>query len=234
MATWTGNLADVKRPAEGENLGKWWAERIKSFKFYPHYVLRDSTLFTSELKVVTDRDGSEHQDIVSVQKFRQNNDPGETFPPEYSMRPEFACRPPMGLGSPDMEPVIDMHPAEGPPGCILLRVRHTSTKDRINEKGCGMPDALRYWLDPQRDYIAMRWDMLTRDEKGQEAIFESDTLEETARSPQGVWYATRIRRTFPSRAKNGDFADQVYQLYVDFNADLPDALFEPQTPRRIH
>jgi hypothetical protein len=234
VATWTGNLSDVKRPAEGKNLGVWWAERIKFFRFYPQYVLRDSMLFTSELKVVTDRDGSEHQDIVSVQKSRQNNDPGETFPPEYSMRPEFACRPPMGLGNPDMEPVIDMHPAEGPPGCILVHIRHTSTKGRINEKGCGMPDALRYWLDPQRDYIAMRWDMLTRDEKGQEAIFESDTLEETARSPQGVWYATRIRRSFPSRARNGNFGDQVYQLYVDFNADLPDALFEPQTPRRIH
>jgi hypothetical protein len=103
-----------------------------------------------------------------------------------------------------MEPVIDMHPAEGPAGCILLRIRHTSPKGRVNEKGIGMPDSQRYWLDPKRDHIAMRWDMLRRDEKGQEAILESDTVEETARSPQGVWHATRIRRRFPSRARNGN------------------------------
>jgi hypothetical protein len=109
-----------------------------------------------------------------------------------------------------------------------------ATRARPDQEKDNGTNAQRYWLDPQRDYIAMRWDMMTRDENGQEAIFESDTLEETARSPQGVWYATRIRRSFPSRAKNGNFGDQVYQLYVDFNADLPDALFEPQTPRRIH
>jgi hypothetical protein len=233
VCSWTGNLSDVKRPAEAEDLGKWWAERIKSFQFYPHYVLRDSTLYTSELKEVTDRDGSKHLDIVSVQRLPQNTQPGETFPPEYSMRPEFACRPPMGLGNPDMEPVLEMHPTDGPRGCILLRVRRTSNKDRINDKGFGMPDVERYWLDPQRDYIVMQWDTITRDEKGKEAIFERDTVEETARSPQGVWYATRIRRTFPSRARNGNFGDQVYQLYVDFTIDFPDALFEPQTPRRI-
>jgi hypothetical protein len=230
---WKVDLGTTNRPAEGEDIGKWWRARTKLFSFYPHYVLRDSTLFTAELKEVTDRDGTKHQDIASFHKNDFRTKPGETYPPEYSMRPEFACRPPMGLGNPDFEPVIEMHPQEGPPGCILLRIRHTSHKGRINEKGIGIPDAYRYWLDPERDYIAMRQDMITRDGTGRETIYESDTVEQAARSPQGVWYITRIRRRFPSRARNNDFRDQVYDFYVDFDVDLPDALFDPPAPRRI-
>jgi hypothetical protein len=161
-----------------------------------------------------------------------NPDLDEVYPPEWSMRPEFGCRPPMGLGHPDFEPVLDMHPTDGPAGCILLHVRHTSTKDRVNEKGIGIADRSRYWLDPQRDYIVMRWDMVMQDATGKETIIESDTTEETARSPQGVWYATKIRRRSAGRDLKGKSLDQVYHLYVDFNADLPDALFEPQSPER--
>ena len=28
--------------------------------------------------------------------------------------------------------------------------------------------------------------------------------------------------------------DQIYQIYMDFNADLPDSLFEAPRPGRIH
>ncbi|MFI5455685.1 MAG: hypothetical protein ACHRXM_09565 [Isosphaerales bacterium] len=231
---WTGDLHAVKRPAEGEDLGKWWSERTKFFRFYPQSVVRDSTFFTSDTKDVTDRDGSKHQDIVSVHRWEVNSKPGEAFPAESSMRPEFACRPPMGLGDQHQEPMLDMHPAEGPAGCILLSMWHTTKEGRVNKKVGGFFDVIRYWLDPQRDYIVMRWDMVMLDEKGQENIIESDTIEETARSPQGVWFATKIRRKFPLRARKDKPFDFVDHIYIDFNADLPDSLFEPPTPRRIY
>ena len=69
---------------------------------------------------------------------------------------------------------------------------------------------------------------------GKENIIESDRIEETARSPQGVWYATKIRRKYRKPRWEGKPTDQVYHIYVDFDADLPDSLFEPPTPRRIH
>jgi hypothetical protein len=56
----TGDLAAVKRPAEGTDLSKWWFERTKFFRLYPGYVLRDSTLDSSITKSVTDPDGSQH------------------------------------------------------------------------------------------------------------------------------------------------------------------------------
>jgi hypothetical protein len=233
VATWKGNLGTVVRPADGAEQGKWWFERLNFFRFYPQYVMREDMTFTSDTREPADPDGTRHLDIISVQRTASGNNPGVDFPPEWSMRPEYACRPPLGIGNQQFEPVLDLHPTSGPPGCILLRVRHTSTKDRINHKGMGIPDAYRYWLDPERDYIVMRSDMLMRDGNGKEVIEESDITEGTARSPQGVWYATRIRRTFPSRRTKKDFLEQLYLLYLDFNADLPDSLFEPPAPGRV-
>jgi hypothetical protein len=229
----TGSASDpaaLKRPAEGEDLRQWWFERTKRLGYFPMYVVRGATTFTSNLKTVTDSNGTQHQDIASVSRTESGNNPDEDYPPEWSMRPEFACRPPMGIGRPDLEPVVDLHPTDGPAGCVLLRLRHTTAKDRVNERGVGVPDQYRYWLDPKRDYIAMRWDMLMVGPDAKEKVIESDTTEETARSPQGVWYATRIRRRFPDRGAKDKSPDQIYQLYVDFNSELPDSLFDPPSP----
>ena len=149
------------------------------------------------------------------------------------MRPEFVCRPPMGIGSPQKETALDLHPSEGPPGCVLLTVRHTSKEGRINEKGFGAADEDRYWLDPERDYIVMRWDMLVRDEAGNEQLHKSNTIEQVARSPSGVWYATKIRRHSPPNDKaNGKRIDEVSHLYVDFDVELPDTFFDPPEGRQ--
>ncbi len=228
-----GNIAATKRPKEGEDLGTWWRGRTKSFRYYPLYVVRDGTTFTSNLKSVTDPDGTTHSEIASVSKMESGNNLDEIYPPESSMRPELACRPPMGVGHPDLELVVDMHPTEGPVGCILLKLRHTSTKDRVNEKGIGIPDNYRYWVDPKRDYIMMRSSMIVRDAAGKEQIIETDDTEEVARSPQGVWYATKIRRKFPDREGKNKSPDEIYSIYVDFNPELADSFFEPPVIGKI-
>ena len=224
---------ETLKPAPDVDLRKWWFERAKLFRFFPIYVQLGPTAYTSHTKQVVDPDGSTHQEISSVTKFEYNLKPGDLIPVDYVMRPEFVCRPPMGIGNEDQEPILDLHPAEGPAGCILLTVRHTTKEGRVNEKRIGVPDLNRYWLDPQRDYIAMRSEMVMRDETGKESIISNHTVEETARSPQGVWYATKIRLKNAVRGQDGKQFDQIYHIYVDFDADLPDALFEPLTPRRI-
>ena len=235
-AGWIGEMAPFgKSPGEIEDFGRFWRERVKSFRWYPQYVLVGGTQYTSKWECVTDADGSEHEEIVSVDRRETNLKPGEDFPPEWSMRPEFACRVPLGIGAEHFQPNLDLHPAEGPPGCILLRVEHTGDEGRINGKGTGFVDDARYWLDPERDYIMMRWDWLVRNEAGTLELHESDTMEEVARSPRGVWYATRIRRHCPEVDKlNGERIDQIYHIYVDFDVDLPDSLFEPPVPGTIH
>lgn len=221
------------RPAADVDLRRWWFERAKHFRYYPIYVQIGPTRYTCSSQNVVDADGSQHQDITAVQKYVDDLKPGELFPVDYAMRPEFVCRPPMGIGNPHQEPVLDLHPAEGPAGCILLTVTDTVKEGRINEKGMGLADVNRFWLDPQRDYIAMRWEMAMRAGPGQETIVDQHIVEETARSPQGVWYATKVRLKNAARDENGKESDQIYQIYVDFDAELPDALFEVPTPRRI-
>ena len=80
------------------------------------YVQSDSAYYSAATKNVVDPDGSQHLEIASVSKHPWN----AAVPVDYSMRPEFACRPPMGLGNEHQEPKLDMHPADGPAGCILL------------------------------------------------------------------------------------------------------------------
>ena len=140
------NLAATKRPDQNEDRGNWWRERAKLFQYYPMYLVRDTTTFMCNVKTSSDADGNSHQEIVSVHKTESGNNPGEIYPPEWSMRPEFACRPPLGIGDPHMEPVLDMLATDGPPGCVRLSVRHTPTDGRVN-KG-GHYDECRYWLDP--------------------------------------------------------------------------------------
>jgi hypothetical protein len=223
----------AKPPTEDVDLRKWWFERAKLFRFYPVYVQLGPTSYTCDPKTVVDPDGSEHLEIASVQKFLFNPLPGAAWPVDYAMRPEFACRTLIGPGDESQEPVLDTHPAEGPAGCILLTMRHTTKEGRVNEKGIGIPDGNRYWLDPQRDYIVVRWEMVMRDGTDKETVIHSSTVEEAARSPQGVWYATKIRLKDAVRDKDGNQSDQIYHIYVDFDAELPDSLFEPPTPRKI-
>ena len=224
---------ETQKPAADVDLRQWWFERAKLFRFYPEYVQRGPTAYTTQTKNVVDPDGFQHHEIASVHKYEVNLKPGELIPVDYSMRPEFACRPPMGIGNPGQEPTLDLNPAEGPAGCILLIVRNIKKEGRVSEKRKGVPDVCRYWLDPQRDYIAMRWDMVMRDETGKETIGHSHIVEESARSPQGVWYATKIRWKNAVHHEDGTESDQIYHIYVDFDADLPDSLFEPPTPGRI-
>jgi hypothetical protein len=146
----------------------------------------------------------------------------------------------LGIPHETLEAVIEPHPKEGPPGTILLRVRHVGPKLPRQQTSEGKPlppppDAWRYWLDPQRDYAVVRGDMIGNfDETGKRNVM-SEINEEMARSPQGTWYVTRIRRKGAIRTHDGKTYDQIIDLYVDFTAVLSDSLFEPPVPgQRVH
>jgi hypothetical protein len=229
VAGWTGDISATKRPDQREDLGKWWRERTKFFRYYPESVVRGATIFRSELKHNTHPDGTQDAEIVSVAIF-ERPDSSEIYPVEWTMRPEFACRPPMNLGVADGQPVLELHPIDGPPGCIRLSIRRRPQEGRINKKGITAPDGNRYWLDPERDFMAIRWEVIVRDAAGQEKVIRRVTAEETARSPQGVWYASKIRHSFPDPVGSEKFRDEIYELYIDFDVNLPDSLFEPPMP----
>jgi hypothetical protein len=153
------------------------------------------------------------------------------------MMPEFACRSLMGMPGPDMDAVVDLDPADGPAGTILLHERRIGPKLRPWRDGLGNlvyhTTQWRYWLDPARDYIAVRLDMISEDESGNETT-HSTIIDETAKSPKGIWYATRLRRKGAIRFSNGQIRDEISDLYLDFDFELPDSLFDlPVVGRRI-
>ena len=232
------DLWKVKAPKAGEDVGAWWRECVKRMVFAPIYINDGPTEYHVKTRGVTDPDGSEHVEIAGVEKHKYNAKPGETYPAYWSWMPEFACRPPLGIPHETMEPVLETNPREGPAGTILLRVRNIDRRKPPPVRNIAgkllppPPDAYRNWLDPTRDYAVVRHDMIGGDGSGKETVTHSTIIEDMARSPQGTWYATRIRIKMPG--PDGKTLDETLYLYLDFNVNLPDSLFEPSALGRIH
>jgi hypothetical protein len=109
-------------------------------------------------------------------------------------------------------------PAEGPNNCLLAEIHVTRE----------MPGAYhlsRFWYDPEHAYTMRRFEFTDLRPKDENAcnldVYEVEAIEKT---PSGVYYPTQVRRTCDEKA------DQCTYLwyFVDFNAELPDSLFEPK------
>ena len=229
---------NVEKPPEDVDRGVWWREQVRSIRFYPMAITHGRTRYRLKTRFVEDADGSRHLELESVEKYESNVKPSDMYPPYYASTPEFACRPPMGIPSQELEAVVDLDPAEGPEGLILLSVQRTGRMPRAPDpdadKAPAQPHGHRYWLDPARDYAVIRWDNLYRDDSGGEDYSKGRIIEEMAQSPGGNWYVTRLRRKNAVRVvSTGETYDDVTYLYVDFDVDLPDSLFEPPKPGRV-
>ena len=55
-----------------------------------------------------------------------------------------------------------------------------------------------------------------RGQGSQVNLIVTDTIEETAGSPQGVWYTTKVRRHFPTPASKPILRDQVFTSTSSF------------------
>ena len=56
-------------------------------------------------------------------------------------------------------------------------------------------------------------------------------IENFKQSPEGFWYPTVVRQktVTGSNEDNDDSWDRVYRYFLDFEAEIPDSLFEPKT-----
>jgi hypothetical protein len=227
-------LADpkVKWPERNKDAGDWWNKCIKDRCFLlPMSIDRGPTAYTISFGQSDGPNGSVHTQITAVNKHENQGRPGETYPALFSWMPEFACRPPMGIPHETLEPVLEQNPKEGPAGTILLRVRNIGRTPEPPSpdlpKLAPRPDAWRFWLDPARDYAVVRCDTIG-------STTSTQINDKMARSPQGTWYVTQIRNKGAIRLSDGKKVDQIIDIYVDFNANLPDSLFEPPALGRVH
>lgn len=226
-ARWTGNYPSVSEPAEDVDLESWWRKRARDFVFCPFYIVNDSTQYRIEIQPTQRADGIEQLEVKSVEEHEIDMRPGEMYPPYWSRRPEFVCRPPLGIPSQELEPILVTSPADGPAGSILLRVTRSGRMPRAHDPDASKfpprPDAYRFWLDSKRGYAVVRHDMMGTDDAGNESVTHGTIVDELAESPRGVWFAKRFRVEAVPPVEH----DQIFDVYIDFDADLPESLFEP-------
>ena len=143
---------------------------------------------------------------------------GRYFLP-YPSAPEQEAFPGLQAPSEQFAGELTEEPDEGPPGTVLYEVRP------MVENAVGYPfTLLRYWIDPARSYVNLRYELVRPD--GERWIYVKEGLQQT---PNGIWYPTVVRwKNRGIERENGEGrADQVSYIYVDFDADLPDSLFMP-------
>jgi hypothetical protein len=161
--------------------------------------------------------------LVSVQPvYGSPDDPNMPFP---DLMPERLAHPYQGGLAQFWEHLIDPKPGDGPPGTLRLRVRAAHLQDPKR------PDNYRLWIDPEKNYLVLRseinaWEPPPRLRNARTpaktAHVVTTVLTDLARSPSGFWYPTRVL----SKSSDGK-VDQVTRFLLDFDAPIPDELFQP-------
>ncbi len=136
--------------------------------------------------------------------------------------PDLVGRPTLGIPSPHLSVQLDTHPTTGPSGTVLLETKginaasiHGATADlRTN----------RFWIDPSRNYLVMRWEQ-TSPKDGKEITSYAGQILDTAVTPQGQYYPLEVRIGSDANLDNSP----VYHFYIDFDAEVSDALFDPKS-----
>jgi hypothetical protein len=134
--------------------------------------------------------------------------------------PEYLARPLPDLDCPGNEARLNPKPAAGPPNTVLLEVRHSDQTSR-------------YWIDPQRGYLVMRYEELVVS-NGKENVLRGHAIEGVTQDPGGQWYPTAIRmfkRIVPMGTDKP--RDGILRCYYDFTTPIPDSMFEDVTAERL-
>jgi hypothetical protein len=229
-AHWFGGLTDyamVEKPPDDTDMEAWWRERVDAFMYFPYHLSSDSMVQHINAEVATESDGQECWRVKSIDARKECGKPGDIFPPYYSRTPEFACRPPLGIPNQNRKPTVMPSSADGPEETILLEVRESGRMPTCCGPNCDtgrpQPNLHRFWLDPARDFVVARFDMVYQRDSGDEELVHSTRIDELDQSPNGTWYATRMRIKAVPPVKH----DEIFHFYMDFDVDLPDSLFDP-------
>lgn len=220
--------APAEPPSADADKMVWWKEHLEDFDFLPSGVCDGKTIYAP--KRAPPGTLVAREDIV-WETWRKIT-PGvgrlsntASFGPASDVMPEYHAYP-VSIGEPGRNAVAELDP--NPPGdladALLLKYRHNSTD----------PDVIascRYWVDPARSYVTLRYELgeAVDAKAGPEAKWpDTYVAEELAQAPSGIWYATVVRRLPPVKVASPDKRhSMVYWFFVDFNADMPDALFKP-------
>jgi len=198
-------------PTPGEDLTAWRKKWLKDFEFGPVVACDGETIYRNT--------GSFGEPKWEVFQKVDAKTAGHYFPFASHSVPEQEAYP--GLLPPSEQFAVELReePHDGPPGTVLYQVRP------MVENAGGHPWKLyRYWIDPARSYVNLRYELLAPD--GEPSICVKEGLQQAS---NGIWYPTIIRRKNRGMEREGGEGrvDEVWYFYVDFGVKLPDALFKP-------
>jgi hypothetical protein len=216
-------------PAPGPDMGRWWQDRLRDVRWRPMMAGDGKTNSWFEGNFAQAPETKEWTfRVTTVKKTPDTTGDDDYIPAAYAFMPEYLSHPPMGIPAPNIEPVIETTPRDGPPGTVLLRVRHRITAAEAKQTKDAhlppLPDLYLSWIDPSRSYVTMRWQM--GETKPAKSGNDAYIMEGLAQSPSGIWYPTRVRRLGAIRSADGTVHDQVFRFFLQFNAVLPDSLFD--------
>jgi hypothetical protein len=199
-------------PQGNANKREWWEKHLKQYWFMPLEV-QDGEFYYFNQEKPADLQGK-------PAPYRY--DPAQWPKPQWTKRPyrgsAGSSRMVIGYSTNiigfarNNTAILDKQPTEGPPDTFLV----TMAGERV-------------WVDPKQGYMTVRREIGAAENGGKEwTPHYTEVVAQSARSPRGFWYPTRMR--FISRSEeNGKavLSESVVQLYYDFDAPLPDSRFQP-------
>ena len=196
----------------------WWKEHQRDYTFLVQAICDGENVYyyrTVGNSFMPDANGPPRLKLSMTQPIYATDDP---FMPWPDMFPEHVGHPSVWQPSDDREFVVESRPADGPSGTTCLRVRDTRFLDNQ------IPDLYKLWIDPQQSFMALRQETSVFESTNPPklAYVETKVIESLARSPGGHWFPTRVLR------KTSNFqGEQVWRYLLDFDAALPDQMFQP-------
>ena len=219
--------APAALPGEGVDKMAWWKEHLKDFEFEPSGICDGKAIYAPKRAPP----GPLVRQKNTVWQTWQKINPGEgktwaaSFGPAGTFLPELYAYP-AGIGNPGRDSVaeLDPNPSGGPAHALLLKYRYHSTTPNV------IPSC-RYWVDPARSYVTLRYELgeAPAPKAGPDAEWPDTYVnEELAQTPSGIWYAAVVRRLWSVKAASPEKrGSMVYRFLVDFKADVPENLFKP-------
>lgn len=214
---------DAVEPSGNVDRIVWWSNRAREAQYRLSSIVNGGVEHTFTDRMIAEPDGSERHEIISRRPTQLGLDPEQWIPSFYTLTPDYAGRPPLGLPNPHMEATVESDPGDGPDGTVLLRIQYTGQGTPSSNPNAGKrrvpPGGWKSWIDPAREYLVMRSDI-----GGSSHIVES-----VAQSPRGHWYPTRMRWTSSDPGISEKFLD----FYVEFDVEIPVALFDVKKPMSV-
>jgi hypothetical protein len=200
---------DVRRrelPPKNADPATWWKQNLEKVRFEPFDICDGKWLWNS-------------LDNRRLPAFPPGLAKGEYLRVSDG-HPEYLARPLPDLADPGNEARLDPKPASGPPNTVMLEVRGPN-----GSPGTRSSQTRRYWLDPERGYLVMRYEELAVHE-GKEEILRGHAIEGVTQDPAGQWYPTVIRM-FRKVVPMGTAKprDGIMRCYYDFTTPIPDSMF---------